>query len=154
MEDLSNIKPKAFLRLSHVATQVFFLLFACFIDCRARLCSKQPSVGRKPFCSEASRFPCCITVRSLAATQEANSLPDVFIRLLGVSRSSFLWMRIVLDFFHSPGILLSSRHLLKSAVRMDRTFSSGGTGFCLLPGQCFCHFKRIFSDSGFEKTPF
>ena len=76
-------EPKAFLRSSQAATQVF----------------------------------------RLAATQEANSLPDVFIRAIGLqlpraSRSSFLWNRMVLDFFHSPGILLSSLHLLKRAVRM------------------------------------
>ena len=47
---LCGNEPKAFLRSSQVAMKVFLLLFACWIiDCRTRLCSKQPSVGKKHF---------------------------------------------------------------------------------------------------------
>ena len=132
----SNQAKKQFLR---------FLLQSATTDCRVNVCSWQPFEGLALFCCDDNKLLLLAKFETRADKLDVNSLhrQDINamgLKLLGSSSGPFLWMKVVVEFFHVAGILRSPRHLLKM---VPRTLQFGSTSFkCLystlsLPGAEF-----------------
>ena len=87
-------------------------------DWRRKLCSKQPSKGRKPFWDGLRASTSSAHDARRRAMRAAYTLYKVFCRLIGLQfvvtfSSPFLWMRMVEHDFQAEGIFLFFRQISK-----------------------------------------